>query len=248
MSRLFTFGCSYTKYPWGTWADILGEEYDEFINLGQGGGGNEQIFFKIIQTNQKYNFTKDDTVAVCWTFHHRRDVYQINKWMPRPTSLPKERAKEHKQILDWFGNWVINPDEQWLKTLGYINVMNTFIPGICNYICFSTIDYGLGSSENAGKPWHNHETNKLFYHEINQFATKNYDSTFNISQDRDCKNRVSVDIRPVNPNGIVDAHPTPKEHLYFLEHIMNITISESTKQKVDQWEQKIHHIINTSDG
>ena len=28
--RLFTFGCSLTKYKWQTWADILGELAEEF--------------------------------------------------------------------------------------------------------------------------------------------------------------------------------------------------------------------------
>ena len=88
MSRLFTFGCSFTSYTWKTWADILGQQAEEFYNFGQIGGGNEQIFFKIIEANKKYNFTKDDTVAVCWTHYHRKDVYQINKWNPIERNLP----------------------------------------------------------------------------------------------------------------------------------------------------------------
>ena len=30
VKRLFTFGCSFTRYYWPTWADMLGQEYDEF--------------------------------------------------------------------------------------------------------------------------------------------------------------------------------------------------------------------------
>ena len=55
--RLFTFGCSFTSYTWKTWADILGQQAEEFYNFGQIGGGNEQIFFKIIEANKKYKFT-----------------------------------------------------------------------------------------------------------------------------------------------------------------------------------------------
>jgi len=43
MSRLFTFGCSYTNYRWSTWADCLAPEFDYFENWGQSGGGNHYI-------------------------------------------------------------------------------------------------------------------------------------------------------------------------------------------------------------
>jgi hypothetical protein len=44
MSRLFTFGCSFTNYRWSTWADCLAPEFDYFENWGQSGGGNHYIF------------------------------------------------------------------------------------------------------------------------------------------------------------------------------------------------------------
>lgn len=35
MTRLFTFGCSFTKFFWPTWADILGQEFDYYENWGR---------------------------------------------------------------------------------------------------------------------------------------------------------------------------------------------------------------------
>ena len=233
MSRLFTFGCSYTNYPWKTWADILAEEYGELINLGQINGGNEQIFFKIINAHKKYLFSPQDTVAVCWTFYLRKDDYKINKWVPR------DRPTAQDDWKGWFKKENVNPDEQWLRTVSYISAINKLIPSICNYICFSTIDYGLRSTEKVVTPWDNHETDRLFAEEINQFTDNNYDTVFDISQDRDCKNRISLELRPTDRYGGLDEHPTPKEHLYFLEHVMKINVSDSTKQKVEQWEQEM---------
>ena len=37
MSRLFTFGCSFTNYAWPTWADFLGLEFEHFENWGVSG-------------------------------------------------------------------------------------------------------------------------------------------------------------------------------------------------------------------
>lgn len=230
MSRLFTFGCSSTFYPWKTWADILGEEYDEFTNFGQINGGNDQIFFNIIRANKQHKFTKQDTVAVCWTHPLRKDEYKINKWVPK-----KRPPVDDHGWKSWFRSG-INPDEQWLKTLSYISAANILLPTISKYICFSVVDYGLGSTYT---PWQNTEIDQLFKTEIHQFADKNFDTVFGVSTDRECKNRISLDIRPQDPSGGLDDHPTPKEHLYFLENIMNISISESTLQKVEQWEKAI---------
>ena len=40
---LYTFGCSFTKYVWPTWADLLLSQVDG-ENWGMCGGGNKFIF------------------------------------------------------------------------------------------------------------------------------------------------------------------------------------------------------------
>ena len=55
MSRLFTFGCSFTSYHWPTWADILGREYDYFENWGRSGGSNQFIFNSLIEAKRLNN-------------------------------------------------------------------------------------------------------------------------------------------------------------------------------------------------
>jgi hypothetical protein len=77
--RLFTFGCSFTNYRWSTWADILSTEYREFYNWGQSGSGNHFIFNSIVEANQRHNFTAGDTVVVCWTNVMREDRY-TDRW------------------------------------------------------------------------------------------------------------------------------------------------------------------------
>jgi hypothetical protein len=77
--RLFTFGCSFTNYRWSTWADILASEFDYHENWGQSGAGNHYIFNSIVEANQRHNFATGDTVVVCWTNVMREDRY-TDRW------------------------------------------------------------------------------------------------------------------------------------------------------------------------
>ena len=80
MSRLFTFGCSFTNYRWSTWADCLAPEFDYFENWGQSGGGNHYIFNSVMEADQRHRFGHGDTVIVCWSSFLRDDRYVNKKW------------------------------------------------------------------------------------------------------------------------------------------------------------------------
>lgn len=75
MKRLFTFGCSFTRYAWPSWADFLGLEFDYFENWGQHGIGNVAIANRVAESYSKNKFTKDDTVVVQWSSHIRNDYH-----------------------------------------------------------------------------------------------------------------------------------------------------------------------------
>jgi hypothetical protein len=79
MSRLFTFGCSFTNYRWSTWADCLAPEFDYFENWGQSGAGNHYIFNSVMEADQRHRFGAGDTVIVCWTNVMREDRY-TDRW------------------------------------------------------------------------------------------------------------------------------------------------------------------------
>lgn len=81
MKRLFTFGCSFTKYSWPTWADILGREFDTYQNWGQLGAGNQFIANSLVECHLKNNLTPDDTVCIMWTSLSREDRYVQNHWV-----------------------------------------------------------------------------------------------------------------------------------------------------------------------
>jgi hypothetical protein len=79
--RLFTFGCSFTRYHWATWADLLASEipHVEHINLGRCGAGQQFIQALISQALLKYKPGKRDLLAVMYTTHYREDRHMGNR-------------------------------------------------------------------------------------------------------------------------------------------------------------------------
>jgi len=81
MSRLFTFGCSFTSYIWPTWADILAARFDEHQNWGRAGGGNQFIANSLVECHLKNKISCADTVAIMWSNVSRIDSYKDGKWI-----------------------------------------------------------------------------------------------------------------------------------------------------------------------
>jgi len=73
MSRLFTFGCSFTMYAWPTYADFFGYEFNSYENWGFPGLGNRAIAQRVAECHARNNFTKDDVVLVQWSTNTRND-------------------------------------------------------------------------------------------------------------------------------------------------------------------------------
>jgi hypothetical protein len=101
MSRLFTFGCSFTEYHWPTWANILGQEFDHFENWGLSGGGNQFIFNSINECLLRNKLNSDDTVVVMWSSIFREDRYLNNKWC-----LPGSLSRQIKYDKNFIVNFV----------------------------------------------------------------------------------------------------------------------------------------------
>jgi hypothetical protein len=73
--RIFTFGCSFTRYYWATWADLIASEipHVEHINYGRCGAGQQFIQAMISQALIKHKPTSKDLLAVMYTTHYRED-------------------------------------------------------------------------------------------------------------------------------------------------------------------------------
>jgi len=89
--RLFTFGCSLTKYHYPTWADILGEQWEYSENWGKPGGGNTYIFNSIIECLHRNTFDQNDTVMILWSGIGRVDYYQLGHWYSKINAFSKDK-------------------------------------------------------------------------------------------------------------------------------------------------------------
>ena len=79
--RIFAFGCSYTKFPWPTWADVIAYDLDiPFENWGNAGHGNVSIAHHMLECSLLRKFTPKDLILVCWSTWHREDRLFDNGW------------------------------------------------------------------------------------------------------------------------------------------------------------------------
>lgn len=67
MKRLFTFGSSFSNYKWPTWADIVSQDYDYYENWAKRGSENRVIHASLVECIQRNNITADDTIIIMWS-------------------------------------------------------------------------------------------------------------------------------------------------------------------------------------
>lgn len=80
MSRLFTFGCSFTHWPWPTWADIIAHDLAiPYYNWGIPGLGNIAIQHRLTECDLRNSFNKDDIILVVWSTWTREDRYNVKR-------------------------------------------------------------------------------------------------------------------------------------------------------------------------
>lgn len=117
--RFFGFGCSYTKYEYPTWADIIGSNFKEYFNFGQAGCSNFYIFTAITEAHKKFKFTKNDLVIVEWTDEFRKDMFNNQNWC-----LQLHRDRDYSSnYLDLYGLYLetmtyMSSVQEWLDSIG----------------------------------------------------------------------------------------------------------------------------------
>jgi len=74
-NRLFTFGCSYTKYMWPTWANIIATNFEEHYYCAQQVEGNYYVAEILYEMHLKTTITKNDVVLIMLSSFNRIDIY-----------------------------------------------------------------------------------------------------------------------------------------------------------------------------
>ena len=215
MSRLFAFGCSFTNYRWSTWADCLAPEFDSFENWGQAGGGNHYIFNSVMEADQRHHFGTGDTVIVCWTSSTRDDRYVDGRWhtLGNMFACPIYNTEYLKTHVDERGYLI--------RDLAFMKAVKTLLQAR------SEVDWKfLSMVEIMSRPWPDDNTSQhrdvmRLYSDVLDSVLPGYDKT--VFRDSGWPDR----------NG--DPHPSPAEHLAYLDAVLPGWVTkESTRVKMHE--------------
>lgn len=200
--RLLASGCSFTDYYWSTWADILGKEFVEYDQVGQGGADNATIARSVIS-----NARAGDLVVIMWSSYDRWSFYS-DEVIPTPKD-----ENNHWRHLGSLAKWdklffvkYYNQIERFQTTMDYIQLIDLHSK-VNNYTVynFSAFPFFLAETESVHKP----ELTDIF----NKYTLSNNYLT-DISLD---------EFRVTNYNILIngdDPHPTPLCNWDYVEQII----------------------------
>ena len=222
--RLLASGCSYTDYYWTTWADVLGPEFAEYKNLGQGGCDNAFVARSIID-----NARPGDQVVAMWTSYDRWSLYS-----DQVTPLPKN-PNNHWQHIGSIALWdkalfvkYYHRVERFQTTMDYIQLLDLHSKSVGYEIFhFSAFPFFIAETEK--------NVDSAIVDIYNKYNIKNNYLTSEISlqEFRDQNYNVLVNVN--------DPHPTPLCHWDYAEQIiapkLNISLTQSRKTSIIQEQQ-----------
>ena len=174
MTRLFTFGCSFTNSIRPTWADIVARQYKEFQNWGQAGAGNSFIFYSLMECNKRNSITKDDVVMIMWSSIGREDRYVDGEWLT-PGSIYNQTDYDENFVKKF-----TDPTGYLLRDAAHLAGAKSLLDSIgCKYYFFSIVPFNV-PDDNIFKIFStDHKIEKLYAEEFAAVRPSVYETIFN---------------------------------------------------------------------
>jgi len=229
INRLFTFGCSFTKYFWSCWPEIVAEDLGvPFYNYGKSGAGNQFIANMIVQADRKYKFTTDDLVMVCWTNVCREDKWRDGEWAT-PGNIYTQNIYSNDYV------------EKWADPLGYlvrdcatISSIKGYLENLkCQHHFFSMCDIHFTLDQGEKNTFN--QNLKTVYDEICDSYKDiiTLPSFYNLLWHNDIHLHKFKPQKEVYENYFDDGHPNPLDHFNFLKRLFPYhEFKETTIEKV----------------
>jgi len=220
LSRFFAYGCSFTKYYYPTWADIIINDVDEGYNCGRLGSGNQLIANRICETNALKKFNRDDTIIIMWSNFFRDDVYKDGWQTKGNIFFYKDNVEDLAHYVYRDCN-LITSTLYSLRTTG-ATVISTSInnPYTDNLLLE---DKTIANILDRYETWVRPQTKTL----------QEYCWYPNIQKD---KTRPQI---LANQTWQIEDHPLPLEHCNFVENVLQYKVSEKSKRFVSDWQDKL---------
>jgi hypothetical protein len=243
--RIWTFGCSFTQFPWPTWADILIKEVEEKKhkgeNWGRCGAGNLYIASKIWECNARNKFGPNDWVFVQWSGFTREDRYTGSGWST-PGNIFSQNVYNDKFVNDW-----ANPKFYALRDCTLITSTRLALAQLgVNQLHWSMMPL---TQTNSCNPSHKvddvTEVVNLYDVNLDLPSMMEYLDLLDHGEIA-AKKRLKTKWRNGEPV-LAEWHPTPWEHEKYINEcitprvpwLSNSGISDSTKNFVNQWRERL---------
>ena len=245
--RFFAFGCSFTDYPWSTWADIIAHTMPntEYYNFGKAGGGNALIHARLMEADQRYNFDSNDLVIVQWTNTAREDRYLNDRgnvgWVGYGNIYTNTFYDDN------FIAKYCDPFHFLLRDLANIKAINTLL----NYKKVNYYYLSLCNIVETINQWSNiilDTTDQKFKVAANlykPFTDKIRPDYLKIIFNGDFMSKHIIKTKLLNSNKEIvfdnDYHPSPLMHLSYLQQVLpEIVIKPKTVVAVEQENEKLY--------
>lgn len=230
LNRLFTFGCSFTKYYWPVWPDILAVELNiPLYNLGRSGAGNQYILNMLMQADNIYNFDENDLIVISWTNVCREDRFRYNRsykmyvW-ETPGNVFSQYTYDKRFV------------QHWADPVGYLLRDYANIKAAVNFLKNKKCKYSMLSMCNISKlldqwnfrkfPLIADQLTELYQSTLLEINKSFYEVLWN--DDINTKFALENKLHRL----FQDGHPTPEECLTYLETVFDHKFKNSTVDQV----------------
>ena len=259
--RVFVFGCSFTNWYWPTWGDILIHEFNVRNKIGENwaaaGCGNQYIFNSVMECDNIKKFNERDLVIVQYTDTNREDRYVFDKWV----YTHNEDKKRTVYGDEWVKQFHDDRRAGMIRDYAYIHAIQQLLEyKRCGWNNFSMVSItrldpdkvsffamqksldkryanlhtlaikGISESE----PWaHSPDVLSVYKQDLMNIEESFLNIVFHGKWPK---------VRPMVDKG----HPTPKEHLQFLEHVYtDFKLSDETYKFIEEWEASAWNMTET---
>jgi hypothetical protein len=225
-SRLFTFGCSFTKYKWPTWADIIGTNYYKHYNLGHYGAGNYYIAEKLYETHTTTPIKSDDVVIIMLSSANRLDIYDpsIGKFNLNGNIYNSEHIFGEKFVRE-----VWNDTHSIYNTWFMVKTMKTLLESIgCNYKIIEA--FGLHYTDDG---------RRIPIHSDIQFLLDNYKEYVYTDAPLHIFSRSYSPSTYKLSDGSLDGHPTIMCNHDFVKHHLSEFYDSRMEDISKIWESEV---------
>lgn len=235
--RLFTFGCSFTDYFWGTWPMIIAYDLDiPYWNYGRSGAGNQFIISMIVYADSVHKFNENDLIIVSWTSYCREDRYINDRWVI-PGNIFWQDA-----YPDSFVKEMVDPLGCLIRDLTGIRLATEFIKSRKSQFHFlainDIIDHGADTKiiENKNKL----ENIKDIFKEEFLLIRPSFCEVLWNNDIWENKRKGDLERFPY----LDDYHPTPEEHFLYLQRTFDHKFKEDTSTQMNIVHTNFKEFVN----